>query len=169
MYEHNSHFNVSAMRAWLLGAVLALVAGTASAEPQQARLELDAARQQCQIMDINFQVGRARANTGNASAAQSSFIQAQMSAVLFGIRVAVVQTQNQDSLQRGLYANRAALEQAIACNAALSVQAQILRLNLSILAQQPLSQSQISATYVRFFYTSIQLQQCEQLQLQAGG
>lgn len=169
MYEHNSRFNSRTMRAWLLGAILALVAGTASAEPQQARFELDVSRQQYQIMDINFQVGRALANTGNAGGARSSFIQAQVSAALFGIRVVRLQQQNQDSLQRGLYANRAALEQAIACNAVLRVQAQILQVNLSVLAQQPLSQAQINQTYVQLLITSIRMQQCVQYQLQAGG
>ena len=169
MYQLNSRFNARTMRAWLFGAVLALVAGAASAEPQLARSELDAARQQYQLTDINFQVGRAIANTGNANAAQSSFTQAQISAYVFGLRVTRLQQQNQDSLQRGLYVNRTALEQAIACNAALRVQAQVLQVNLSILAQQPLSQSQIASTNVQFFVTSIRLQQCVQLQLQAGG
>ncbi len=169
MFEHNSHFKARTMRAWLFGAVLALVAGTASAEPQLARSELDAARLQYQLIDINFQVGRALANTGNANAAKSSFTQAQISAYVFGLRVTRLQLQNQDSLQRGLYVNRAALEQAIVCNAVLRVQAQTLQVYLSILAQQPLSQLQIAATNTQFFVTSTRLQQCVQLQLQAGG
>ncbi len=169
MHQSNSRFHIRSMRAWLFGAMLAVVAGTASAEPQQARLALDAARQQYQIADINFQVGRSLANAGNAGAAQSYFIQSQASVILFGVRVTQLQQQNQDSLQRGLYANRAALEQAIACNATLRVQAQILQANLSVLVQQPLSQAQIFQTYVQFLITLSRVQQCVQYQQQAGG
>lgn len=168
MYKREKSHSFRVVQHWMLGIVLALTSMTAVADPQLASAELQRVRAQYATMDVDFRFGKAYASIGNANAARSQFIRARTDAVLFGLYATRLQQQNQDSLQRGLYDDRAALERAIACNSTLRVQGSILDVQMAVLVQQPLSQAQIASVDAQMVMTNIRLQQCIQEQLAAG-
>ncbi len=168
MYTRARSHPFRAFQYWMLGVVLALTSMTAAADPQLAMAELQRVRAQYAAMETDFQLGKAYASVGNANAARSQFERARIDAVLFGLYATQLQQQNQDSLQRGLYDDRAALERAIVCNGTLRVQASVLQVQMAVLVQQPLSQAQIASVDAQMVLTKIQLQQCIQEQLAAG-
>ncbi|MFZ5638839.1 MAG: hypothetical protein ACOY82_19890 [Pseudomonadota bacterium] len=168
MHNREKLHAFQAFRRWMLGVVLALAATTAAADPQFAMAELQRVRAQYATLELDFQFGKAFASVGNAASARSQFERARIDAALFGAYATRLQQQNQDSLQRGLYDDRAALERAIVCNSVLRAQASVLQVQMAFLVQQPLSQAQIASTDVQMAVTKVRLQQCIREQQAAG-
>jgi hypothetical protein len=120
--------------------ILTLMLGAqAQAEPGAASQALQLAKQNFAIARLQFQSGQTAASVGNAAQASSSFISAQVSALRLLQNARQLVSENQDSLDRGLYVNRDYQEQAVLNSRLLSTQVSLLNSYLSLLAQNPLS------------------------------
>lgn len=133
--------NMLAMLGALLLATSLLFSGRASADPAVANQVMQVIRLDRQVFDMHLQIARQHATNGNVNAARTAFISAHMKAIILNLDLVRLREANQDSLDRGLYRDRAALERAIQFGQQATLQSQIVAMDLQLLTQDPLSLS----------------------------
>ncbi|MGO1073117.1 hypothetical protein [Lysobacter sp. CA199] len=157
--------SAKALLAGLVALLLAstlLFSGRASADPVVANQILQAIRQDRQVLDLYIQLAKQHASSGNIAAARSTYLSANMEALKLSARLRNLQQQNLDSLNRGLYRDRAALERAIQFGQSANVDIKVLALDLQMLTQTPTSlqfQTQLQIDTIKFNMNMDRLEQ----------
>lgn len=126
------------LSAALLAALLSF-SGKAAADPAVASQIMQIMRQDRQLLDLHIQMARQQASAGNIAGAKSSYLSAQIQAIKLNMDFVRLVQENRDSLDRGLYRDRIALERAISYAQVVSTDTQFLQIDLQLLAQQPAS------------------------------
>lgn len=122
----------------MMAALVLLFGATAQAEPGAANQALQAAKTQFQILYPQYQVGRNYALAGNANAARPYFQGAFSSANNLCNQATILQAQNRDTLNRGLYRNRTYQQLAVNLSDSLRSQCITVYSNLGALVSNPL-------------------------------
>ncbi|MGH8080680.1 MAG: hypothetical protein ACREP7_08900 [Lysobacter sp.] len=127
---------MAALSALLMAAAL-LFSGRAAADPAAANRVMQVIAVDRQVLDMNIQLAKQMARTGDLNAARSAFLSAQMHATMLNMDLVRLHQENQDSLDRGLYRDRAALERAIQHGRVAEMNMQVVSMDLQLLVQQP--------------------------------
>lgn len=123
----------------MLAALVLLFGATAQAEPGAANQALQSAKGQFQVLQPQYQVGRSYALGGNANAARPYFQAALGGANTLCNQASILQYQNRDTLNRGLYRNRNYQQLAVSLSDTLRSHCATLSSNLGALVSNPLA------------------------------
>jgi len=154
------------LSAALLAAVLSF-SGKAAADPAVASQIMQLMRQDRQVLDVYIQLARQQAASGNIAAAKNSYLSAQVQAIRLNMDFVRLVKENRDSLDRGLYRDRAALERATNYAQLAGNDTQLLSIDLQMLAQQPTSPEFQTRLQVDLITFNAHLNQLEQAMSQA--
>ncbi|QQP96056.1 hypothetical protein [Lysobacter enzymogenes] len=159
-----------ALLAFLAAALFAAMlsfSGAAAADPAVASQIMQIARQDRQLMDLHIQIARQQASMGNIVGAKNSYTSAQIQAIKLNMDFVRLVAEHRDSLDRGLYRNRAALERAINYAQLANADAQMLSLDLQQLVQLPTSPQLQTRLQIDLITFSTHLTQLEQAMSEA--
>lgn len=159
-----------ALLAFLAAALFAAMlsfSGAAAADPAVASQIMQIMRQDRQLMDLHLQIARQQSNGGDIAGARNSYISAQIQAIQLNVDFVRLVRENRDSLDRGLYRDRSALERALNYAQMLSTDAQLLSLDLQLLSQQPTSPQLQTRLQIDLITLSARVNQLEQAMSQA--
>ncbi|MGH8080679.1 MAG: hypothetical protein ACREP7_08895 [Lysobacter sp.] len=92
-----------------------------------------------QALDIHLQFAKRQARNGDMAGARAGFISAQMQATLLNLDLARMHRENQVSLDRGRYRDRAALLRAVQHGRVASLNIQVAAMDVQALVQTPAS------------------------------
>lgn len=151
----------------LLLSLLMLVAQGAWADPVLAEHELETAKGNHAHIIALHAVAKAQLQAGQPNGAAFGFSAAQVKARLMSARLARVLGQNVDTLQRGLYTDAAAQQQAIDHNEAARQLASALEGHFATLVAQPTSQTELALTDAALAQLALNMTQLEQAMLAA--
>lgn len=130
---------VRATLVMMMAALVLLFGTTAQAEPGAANQALQSAKGHFQMLQPPYQVGRNYALGGNANAARPYFQTALSGANNLCNQASILQTQNRDTLNRGLYRNRNYQQLAVNLSDTLRSHCATLYANLATLVSNPLA------------------------------
>ena len=151
----------------LLFSLLMLVAHGAWADPVVAQHELESAKGNHAHIIALHAVAKAQLQAGQPNGAAFGFSAAQVKARLMSARLAKVLGQNVDTLQRGLYTDAVAQQQAIDHSEAARQWASALDGHFTTLVVQPTSQTELALTDAALAQLANHMTQLEQAMLAA--
>lgn len=125
----------------MMATLVLLFGAAAQAEPGAANQALQSAKSHFQMLQPPYQVGRNYALGGNANAARPYFQAALGGANNLCNQASILQSQNRDTLNRGLYRNRTYQQLAVNLSDTLRSHCGTLSGNLGALVSNPLSSS----------------------------
>jgi hypothetical protein len=149
-------------RMTMMMALAVLASLPAQAEPGAASQALNAAKSHMQNLQSAYQAGRSYALGGHGGLAYPLFRGAHIQSVGLCDRAANLQTQNRDTLNRGLFRNRSYQQQAVQLSDTLRSQCGELSYRLSLLVINPLAYQQIAVVDGAIPPTAHTLSQLEQ-------
>lgn len=123
----------------MVAALVLLFGATAQAEPGAANQALQSAKSHFQALQPPYQAGRSYALAGNANLARPYFQAALGGANNLCNQASVLQYQNRDTLNRGLYRNRSYQQLAVNLSDSLRSHCATLSSNLGGLVSNPLA------------------------------
>lgn len=165
-YRGASPRPIAALRMLLLS-VLMLVGHVAWADPVLAEHELEMAKGNHAHIIALHAVAKAQLQAGQPNGAAFGFSAAQVKARLLSARLASVLGYNLDTLQRGLYTDAAAQQQAVDHNEAARQLAVALDGHFTTLVVQPTSQTELALTDAALAQLASHMTQLEQAMLAA--
>ncbi|KRB06600.1 hypothetical protein [Lysobacter sp. Root690] len=146
----------------LLLSLLMLVAHGAGADPVLADHELQTAKDSHTQLTALHAFAKSQLQAGQPSGAAFTFATEQAKSKLLAARLAKVEGQNIDSLQRGLYSDAVAQQQAIDHSVAARQLATALQGQFATLVVQPTSQTELAIADAAMVQLSNRLIQLEQ-------
>lgn len=146
----------------LLLSLLMLVAHGAWADPVLAEHELEMAKDKHAHIIALHEVAKAQLQAGQPNGAAFGFSAAQVKARLLSARLARVLGHNVDTLQRGLYTDAAAQQQAVGHTEAARQLAVALDGHFTTLVVQPTSQAELALTDAALAQLALHMTQLEQ-------
>lgn len=151
----------------LLIALAMLCSQGASADPAIAGQILQVTKLDYQLFNAYYQQGKAYAQIGQAQNAQQYFLSAHVEAAMVSMDLLNLRAENVDTLQQGQCNDCNMQDMAIDYNSLASLDADVLKLYMSMLVQSPTSQQLLIQAEMKRIQLNMDMLQLEQAMLAA--